>query len=301
DPNWANTCSSCDDDGGVHTNLGVGDYWFYLLSESGSGVNENGEHYSVSKIGIEDAAEIIYHALTSHYITSTTKYPDYREATIRAAEDLYGSCSNEAIQVAKAWNAVGVGSTLDAYDTELCSTISAYILGIPYPVYKGINSVVSPGSSCTSATVDLSSGSVTFAGGNFVVLKEGFSVSGNGSNFFTAMTDECSYTYHLRTSQSDVENEQSGNENLLSNNDINVFPNPFSSTINFKYSSPVEGKLKIAVTDIQGRTVKSFIEDIPGNNIEKQFTLDLANISPGIYMMRVSDGINTSVQKIIKS
>ena len=48
------------DYGGVHINSGVQNHWFYLLSQGGSGVNDNGDSYSVSGIGINQALEIAY-------------------------------------------------------------------------------------------------------------------------------------------------------------------------------------------------------------------------------------------------
>jgi len=44
--NWASLGGS--DNGGVHTNSGVQNFWFYLLSEGGSGINDNGDTYSVT-------------------------------------------------------------------------------------------------------------------------------------------------------------------------------------------------------------------------------------------------------------
>ena len=40
------------DHGGVHTNSGVQNYWFYLLATGGNGTNDNGHNYSVTGIGI---------------------------------------------------------------------------------------------------------------------------------------------------------------------------------------------------------------------------------------------------------
>lgn len=79
------------DYGGVHYNSGVGNYWFYLLSEGGSGTNDNGRYFSVSGLGIDTAAQIAYRALTL-YMTSTAQYIDCRMATMQAAIDLFGIC-----------------------------------------------------------------------------------------------------------------------------------------------------------------------------------------------------------------
>lgn len=107
---WANTQDTFDF-GGVHINSGVQNYWFYLVSEGGSGVNENGYAYNVEGIGIEKAEQIAYRNLTQ-YITASTmsNYVDCRMGSEMAAEDLYGAGSPEVETVQRAWAAVGVGS-----------------------------------------------------------------------------------------------------------------------------------------------------------------------------------------------
>jgi Zn-dependent metalloprotease len=52
--NWQPTSNSSDN-GGVHTNSGVQNYWFYLLCQGGSGTNDLGNSYSVTGIGITQA------------------------------------------------------------------------------------------------------------------------------------------------------------------------------------------------------------------------------------------------------
>ncbi|RIJ41626.1 M4 family metallopeptidase [Pontibacter oryzae] len=96
------------DNGGVHTNSGVINHWFYILSVGKSGTNDNGVSYNVSGIGIEEAAKIVYR-MESVYMTSNSNYADARAFAIKAAEDLYGDGSNEEIQTTNAWNAVGIG------------------------------------------------------------------------------------------------------------------------------------------------------------------------------------------------
>jgi Zn-dependent metalloprotease len=94
------------DNGGVHTNSGVINFWFYLLSIGGSGTNDNANAYAVTGITMDKAAEIAYQA--RFYLTPTAQYPDARNATIQAAIDLYGAGSNEVTQVQNAWFAVGL-------------------------------------------------------------------------------------------------------------------------------------------------------------------------------------------------
>jgi bacillolysin len=72
--NWVNTeCgtpSDANDNCGVHTNSGVGNYWFYLLSQGGTGTNDIGNAFNVSGIGITDAAKIVYR-MEDVYLNST--------------------------------------------------------------------------------------------------------------------------------------------------------------------------------------------------------------------------------------
>ena len=101
---WYNGFS---DNGGVHTNSGVLNYWFYLLTTGGSGINDHGMAYNVTGIGMAKAAAIAYR-LNAYYLISTSDYYAARTFGIQAAEDLYGIGSAEAIQTDNAFTAVGL-------------------------------------------------------------------------------------------------------------------------------------------------------------------------------------------------
>ena len=108
--NWE---SGTSDNGGVHTNSGVQNHWFYLLCQGGNGTNDIGSTYSVTGIGIEKASQIAYRSMTV-YLSPTSGYSDARFYSIQAAVDLFGDCSQEVIAVANAWYAVGVGAIYDS-------------------------------------------------------------------------------------------------------------------------------------------------------------------------------------------
>ncbi|WP_310555690.1 M4 family metallopeptidase [Flavobacterium sp.] len=97
------------DNGGVHTNSGVLNHWFYILAEGKSGTNDIQNTYNVTGIGKEKAAKIVYRAETT-YFTATTNYAQARDLTIQAAKDLYGTNSIESATVCQSWYAVGVGN-----------------------------------------------------------------------------------------------------------------------------------------------------------------------------------------------
>jgi Zn-dependent metalloprotease len=99
----------------VHYSSGVGNHFFYLLSEGSGAKTLNGVSYNsptcngstVAGIGRDAAAAIWYRALTV-YMTSSTNYSGARTATLNAARDLYGAGSTQYNAVAAAWSAVSV-------------------------------------------------------------------------------------------------------------------------------------------------------------------------------------------------
>lgn len=95
------------DNGGVHYNSGVQNFWFYLLCEGGTGVNDHEFSYEVKSIGIDRAANIAYRNLTE-YLGYSSDYFDSRVGSLLATADLYGRDSDIYQQVENAWDAVGV-------------------------------------------------------------------------------------------------------------------------------------------------------------------------------------------------
>lgn len=96
------------DNGGVHTNSGVLNHWFYILVQGESGTNGIGSVYSVTGIGWSKAEKIAY--VTELNLSANANYAACRTAAINAVTALYGRCSAEYIAVTNAWYAVGVGA-----------------------------------------------------------------------------------------------------------------------------------------------------------------------------------------------
>lgn len=108
---WYNTANPTNDNdnGGVHTNSGVQNKWFYLLSQGGSGKNDKNISYSVTGIGINKAQKIAYRNLI-YKLTPTATHQDAYNGSLQAAKDLYGENSTEYNAAIKAWYAVGIGN-----------------------------------------------------------------------------------------------------------------------------------------------------------------------------------------------
>ena len=214
--NWVSDES---DNYGVHSNSGVQNHWFYLISEGGTGTNDNGANYTVEAIGIQTAMTIIMRSMET-YLTPSSGYYDARQGALFSAEDLFGACSFEYQQVANAWHAVGVGPRQDANDFsvidvdnfELCEVGDAEFVTM-YIKYMGCDS-------SGPVTLDLKmlkTNSVTvrketlnveegFAPGEVMAFTfaEEFNFSKHGEHFLTGSVDYASDPYEENNSSEPV-------------------------------------------------------------------------------------------------
>jgi bacillolysin len=118
--NWRTvncTPTSNNDYCGVHTNSGVLNHWFYILSIGKSGTNDIGKTYNVTGITIDKAAKIAYR-LESVYLSANSTFAAARTSGIQAATDLYGAGSAEVIATTNAWYAVGIGAAFTGGTTD---------------------------------------------------------------------------------------------------------------------------------------------------------------------------------------
>ncbi|MBC7776877.1 MAG: HYR domain-containing protein [Phycisphaerae bacterium] len=120
----------------VHTNSGVQNKWFYVLTDGENGTNDNGQQYCVTGIGLDAAGKIAYRNL-SVYLSASSNYAAARTGAINAARDLYGIGSQEEVSTTNAWYAVGVGgpytpaitcppNIVTTNTTNLCSKVVTY-------------------------------------------------------------------------------------------------------------------------------------------------------------------------------
>lgn len=164
---WVNV-SGCTPGGGndycgVHTNSGVGNHWFYILTVGKSGTNDNSDSYSVTGIGIDKAAAISWRS-QSVYLGPNDTYSDWRTYSVQSAIDLYGAGSAEEIAVTNAWYAVGVGSEFSEPVGCISSPLALSITLDNYPEE-------------TSWTVKNSSGTTVASGGTYGSQSDGSTVN----------------------------------------------------------------------------------------------------------------------------
>lgn len=176
----------------VHNNDGVQNFWFYLLSNGGSGTNDLGNAYSVPGVGINTAAAIVYKAETGNYLTNGMSYAQARTAYIQAASDLYGATSCQVLSVTNAWFAVGLGAPFTIPNASIsgnptvCGSVTYTVTNLPATATVAWdisvpNLVDMSCQNCTSTTL---------------------TSRGSGAGYLHASITYCGYTYVLQTSVS---------------------------------------------------------------------------------------------------
>jgi Zn-dependent metalloprotease len=103
---YDNRYTGREDEGGVHSNSGISNLAFYLLSEGGTHPDSSVSTNNVQGIGVEKSIKLFYKSFTS--LTSSA---DFKTAGNRVAFDaanLYGDCSQELDSVQKAFEAVNI-------------------------------------------------------------------------------------------------------------------------------------------------------------------------------------------------
>lgn len=297
-----------DDFGGVHTNSGVQNRWFFILSNGGfqNGVN-------VSGIGIDNAALIAWRTLL-FYLGQFSNYNDARNGSINAAIALFGVCSNEVIQVTNAWAAVGVGAaanlnciTLDPSSIHICYddpnawtqfpiTITANFTpangNITWDVPADFNFSISP----SGDQVTINSGPLT----PDVFLAISATLTSGVGNPVTATTWYSTYQCYGSNIMRVNKSKNVQEKNLPSTNKAEgvlekstssthtIYPNPARSFINLRLSN----RSMVKIIDLNGRIWLQQMYN-PGLN-----RINTEKISNGMYILQVTENGKNTVHKV---
>ncbi|MBI1226604.1 MAG: hypothetical protein GC192_15330 [Bacteroidetes bacterium] len=103
-PNYFTAIGSDDDE---HKIAGPMERWFTILVDGGGPYSYNGGTYYTPGMDKNLAAKLVLTAI--NYMDGSTNYDKARSATLMAAEEIYGECSDVAEAVTIAWYAVNVG------------------------------------------------------------------------------------------------------------------------------------------------------------------------------------------------
>lgn len=80
-------------------------------------------------------------------------------------------------------------------------------------------------------------------------------------------------------------------------NNIAVYPNPASTTLNVDLSSDYDGQITFRVMDMTGRTISS--ESIHADGGELHHTLNVSNLSKGLYLLSIEGTHGKNVRKFV--
>jgi len=292
-PNGCNPDQNLNDNGWVHGNSAVLSHWFYLLSQGGSGTNDNGTTYNVVGIGLASSEAIAYRTLTT-YLTSNSNYSDTREASIEAAIDIFGSCSNEVTQLVNAWNAVGVNGP-----TNIATNIDIRDVFTNGVVSNGSNQIASnsiTASNKGSVTIN-SSVKAYFRSGNSTLLLPGFLAS--SGCVFEAIIGNCNGGGILKSSI--VENSNTSNSistlNIPEESTkvvVEIYPNPTKDIFKLIVNKESIVAYQVLIYDINGKVI--FEKSYNHNSID----IDLSNQNAGMYIIKVISDKDVFTKRIIK-
>ena len=279
------------DYGGIHTNSGVQNYWFYLLAEGDNSNNYSG--YDVQGIGRDKAAEIVYRSLTNGYLTSNSQYIDAAISSTRAAMELYGNNSCEAIQVYRAWQAVGIHlspSVLLGYNGVNCAELTSMAMFSNNVSISRMNQIVS---NCDISSITKP---VVFQAGNEIRLLPGFKSNGNFHAYITSCEDNGSGggSGHKSLVSNDAFFINEGNDynnESINNESITIFPNPNNGSFTIKTNS-LESIEKLEVVTMLGQVVYSVQHP-------RETTITLPTGVKGAFFVRITTQTESVTQKII--
>jgi hypothetical protein len=319
------------DNGGVHTNSGVLNYWFYLLSMGGSGTNDKGTAFNVSGITINKAAAIAYKTLTE-YLIPTSQYADARRLSIKAAETLYGVGSPEATQTTNAWIAVGVVETAppppctDIYESNETRT-AAKTIANNTDITAKISSTTDKDwftfttvAGATNIRVSLSNLFVDYdirlynSAGTQIAISQNGGATSETIRYNTANTGvyylqvygyngaNNSACYLLRANTSGTAFfDNTDNPGITSVKDaiegkskLVLYPNPTRDFLNINFTSEVKTTKNVTVLDILGRVAfKQVVSVEKGNNSVR---IALPKLAKGTYLFKLDENNISKLQ-----
>ena len=263
----------------VHTNAGVQNKWFYLLSEGGVGINDNGYAYHVSGIGHDKAAQIAYRNMV-YYLSSSSTFSDAKNGAIMSAIDLFGVQSNEVLQTILAWDAVGVSSV---YGIHYNLDVSQYCQLFSDMHDAGqIVSVKCVGELRSNCAFSSNNIPVIFAAGGKIVLEDGF-VSGDNfratpiSSVVPRMINpNAGSMVHPPEQTIIIENND---VTSITDNNFSVSPNPVSSFFTLQSQEEI---IYVACYNADGLIVLE--KQLVGN--EKSLKINIEDKPAGVYFVK---------------
>jgi len=264
--NWVNVKES-NDHGGVHTNCGVQNHWFYLLSEGGEGMNDDYLAYNVSGTGLDDATAIAYRNLTL-YLMPDSKYHDAALYSVQSARDLFGEDSQQVTSTLDAWDAVGI-----YLYPRLVSADTSLFFNTPVGRSDSISVILRNEGIEPLSIYDLQLGSESFSistlqelpvelgSSDSILVSVKFSPGYEGMHKDTLVITSSD----SRDSRKNIQLRGFGLDSTTSvpnrihnhSASLEAYPNPFTNQLNINFKLPGNEYVTLEILDISGRLVYS--------------------------------------------
>ena len=87
----------------------------------------------------------------------------------------------------------------------------------------------------------------------------------------------------------------SSNQHLGHKDMFNIFPNPATEIIQIRMHEPLNGKLHVKVLSLSGKVIEHKNNFLAGD----QFSLNVSQYPPGIYILQIRTASVTAFEKII--
>jgi Zn-dependent metalloprotease len=301
---WFNVNNPCDF-GGVHINSGVINYWFYILSEGKTGINDIGNNYCVRGIGKEKAAQIVYHAVTN-YINANSKFAQFASAVKLSSSVLFG-LGPEYPEILEALYAVNLGpnpaTLVNSYPyisiankNELSSTNYNYNQSLNFTQYK-INPSVNVD---ISSNIEIAFESYAWPNAtNPTINREvEFLPNSDVSAYIAPAPCIGSARFGNFGNQNNISNQNSINPEIKVTSPISflIIPNPTNGAFKVATDNSIEYPKQIIVRDVMGRNVK-----VIDNPISFETEINIETQNAGVYMISVYYSDKVLSKRIIKN
>jgi hypothetical protein len=225
------------------------------------------------------------------YFTTGTTFKDARVASIRAARDLFGDCSFEQLQTARAWEAVGV--TADARTSfQICRLFQSG----GADVYEGYSTIY--GAGCAPPAVStcevVAGADVTFRAGDSVVLRPGFHAA-QGSTFHGYI--DCSAgLFKVATPPSPAVGPSPPPSAASS---LRAFPSPAAGRVRISYRVVAPGPVRLILYDALGREVGRIADEVHRDAGLYDADLAVDRLPSGVYWISMVSGDGVAIERFV--
>lgn len=288
-----------DDNGGVHTNSGVQNHIFYMLSQGETGTNDLGWDYNVTGIGFSHAIAIAWQAMMN-YLDGSDGYEIARNCWIQAAIDLYGSCSQDVISVGQAFSAAGVTHYTSFALGSICGTYSSIFATTIDGAEEIRNASIFGNNFLGTCTTTINSPAVvTLKSGSIIQLFPGFTA--NSGSTFTAYISECDMSDYNPDDLKQTNEGYSSPESPAANSDdfFYLYPNPSDENFIVEFTLNTEAIASLYVMDVTGRRVMSITENELLEAGKQKIEVNTSSLTPSAYLLVMNSAGKTQTQKFI--